>query len=167
MIQTLFGPVEQEPSLLEKSKSGVQKTRAGLVSALENAIEEKKEIDADLLDELEHTLISADIGVKTTEEILAPIRERVQRHQLNDAGELKGLIREHLQWSDSGTLTLGYRRHEQFMGRELSVRWLRQPDGQDGHSWIGAGLVGDLQRGDQLADGGAVRRQRESAGGDV
>ena len=34
MIQTLFGSVEQEPSLLEKLKSGVQKTRAGLVSAL-------------------------------------------------------------------------------------------------------------------------------------
>ena len=70
MIQTLFGSVEQEPSLLEKLKSGVQKTRAGLVSALEDALQGKKEIDADLLDELESTLISADIGVRTTEEIL-------------------------------------------------------------------------------------------------
>ena len=33
MIQTLFGSLEQEPSLLEKLKSGVQKTRAGLVTA--------------------------------------------------------------------------------------------------------------------------------------
>ena len=70
MIQTLFGAVEQEPSLLEKLKSGVQKTRAGLVSALEDAIQGKKDIDADLLDELEYTLISADIGVGATEEIL-------------------------------------------------------------------------------------------------
>ena len=96
MIQTLFGSVEQEPSLLEKLKSGVQKTRAGLVSALEDALQGKREIDADLLDELEFKLISADIGVRTTEEILDRIRERVGRHQLNDAGELKGLIREHL-----------------------------------------------------------------------
>jgi fused signal recognition particle receptor len=96
MIQTLFGSVEQEPSLLEKLKSGVQKTRAGLVSALEDALQGKREIDADLLDELESTLIGADIGVRTTEEILDRIRERVGRHQLNDAGELKGLIREHL-----------------------------------------------------------------------
>jgi len=96
MIQTLFGSVEQEPSLLEKLKSGVQKTRAGLVSALEDALQGKREINADLLDELEFTLISADIGVRTTEEILDRIRERVARHQLNDAGELKGLIREHL-----------------------------------------------------------------------
>jgi fused signal recognition particle receptor len=96
MIQTLFGSVEQEPSLLEKLKSGVQKTRAGLVSALEDALQGKREINADLLDELEFTLISADVGVRTTEEILDRIRERVARHQLNDAAELKGLIREHL-----------------------------------------------------------------------
>ena len=96
MIQTLFGSVEQEPSLLEKLKSGVQKTRAGLVSALEDALQGKKQIDADLLDELEFTLISADVGVRTTEEILERIRQRVERHQLNDAAELKGLIREHL-----------------------------------------------------------------------
>jgi len=96
MIQTLFGSVEQEPSLLEKLKSGVEKTRAGLVSALDDALYGKKEIDADLLDELEFTLISADMGVRTTDEILDRIRERVGRHQLNDAAELKGMIREHL-----------------------------------------------------------------------
>ena len=96
MIQTLFGSVEQEPSLLEKLKAGVQKTRAGLVSALEDAIQGRKEIDADLLDELEFTLISSDMGVQTTEEILQRIRQRVERHQLNDAAELRGLIREQL-----------------------------------------------------------------------
>ncbi len=96
MIQTLFGSIEQEPTLLEKLKSGVQKTRAGLVSALEDAVQGKREIDAELLDELEFTLISADIGVRTTQEILDRIRERVERHQLADAGELRGLIREQL-----------------------------------------------------------------------
>jgi fused signal recognition particle receptor len=96
MIQTLFGTVEQEPSLLEKLKLGVQKTRAGLVTALEDAIQGKKEIDADLLDELEGTLLAADIGVRTTTEILESIRQRVDRHQLADAAGLKNLIREHL-----------------------------------------------------------------------
>jgi fused signal recognition particle receptor len=96
MIQTLFGSVEQEPSLLDKLKSGVQKTRAGLVSAIEDALQGKKEIDADLLDELEYTLIAADIGVRTTNEILDTIRQRVERHQLADAAELRGLIRERL-----------------------------------------------------------------------
>ena len=96
MIQTLFGSVEPGPSLLEKLKSGVQKTRAGLVNALEDALQGRKEIDAELLDELESTLISADIGVRTTEEILERIRQRVERHQLADSAELKGMIREQL-----------------------------------------------------------------------
>jgi fused signal recognition particle receptor len=96
MIQTLFGTVEPEPSLLEKLKSGVQKTRAGLVSALEDALQGKKEIDADLLDDLEYTLIGADIGVRTTDEILERIRQRASRSMVGDAAELRNLIREHL-----------------------------------------------------------------------
>jgi fused signal recognition particle receptor len=96
MIQTLFGSVEQEPTLLEKLKSGVQKTRAGLVTALEDALQGKKEIDADLLDELESTLIGADIGARTTDEILERIRQRVARNMVGDAAEIRNLIREHL-----------------------------------------------------------------------
>ena len=96
MIQTLFGSVEQEPTLLEKLKSGVEKTRAGLVSKLEDALSGRKEIDADLLDQLEYTLIGADIGVKTTTEILERIRQQVGRKMVGDAAELKGLIRQHL-----------------------------------------------------------------------
>jgi fused signal recognition particle receptor len=96
MIQTLFGSVEQEPTLLEKLKSGVQKTREGLVSRIEDVISGRKQIDADLLEELEYTLISADIGVTTTNEILERIRERVDRKLVGDSGELRGLIREYL-----------------------------------------------------------------------
>ena len=96
MIQTLFGSVEQEPTLLEKLKSGVQKTREGLVSRIEDVISGRKQIDADLLEELEYTLISADIGVATTTEILDRIRERVDRKLVGDSSELRGLIREYL-----------------------------------------------------------------------
>ncbi|MEN6537721.1 MAG: signal recognition particle-docking protein FtsY [Bryobacteraceae bacterium] len=96
MIQTLFGSAPREPNLLERLKMGVQKTRAGLTSRIEEVLEGKKEIDADLLEELEYTLISADIGVRTTQEILERIRERVDRKLVGDAGELRNLIREHL-----------------------------------------------------------------------
>jgi fused signal recognition particle receptor len=96
MIQTLFGSIEQEPSLLERLKSGVEKTRAGLVTRLEDALAGRKEIDADLLDELEYTLVSADIGIKTTTEILERIRQQVDRKMVGDASELRGLIRQHL-----------------------------------------------------------------------
>jgi len=94
MIQTLFGSIEQEPTLLDKLKSGVQKTRDGLVSRIEDVISGRKTIDSDLLEELEYTLISADIGVTTTNEILERIRERVDRKLVADPTELRGLIRE-------------------------------------------------------------------------
>ncbi len=96
MIQTLFGSVPQEPNLLDRLKAGIQKTRAGLVDRLEEALAGRKEIDADLLEELEYTLIGADVGVQTAGEILESIRQRVDRHLVNDAAELKNLIRENL-----------------------------------------------------------------------
>lgn len=84
------------PSLLDRLKQGIQKTRTGLVSKVEDVLLGKKEIDSDLLEELEYTLISADIGVKTATEILEGIRQRVERHLVNDPGELRQLISEHL-----------------------------------------------------------------------
>jgi fused signal recognition particle receptor len=96
MIQTLFGSVPQEPSLLDRLKAGIEKTRTGFVDRIEDVLAGKKEIDSDVLDELEYTLITADIGVKTATEILEEIRMRVDRRMVGDAAELKNLIREHL-----------------------------------------------------------------------
>ena len=101
MFKTLFGASSttepsKEPSLLERLKAGVQKTRAGLMEKLEDAVSGRKEISAEVLEELEYALITADIGTKTTAEILERIRERVARHLVGDAGELKGLIRQYL-----------------------------------------------------------------------
>jgi fused signal recognition particle receptor len=83
-------------SLLDRLKAGIQKTRAGLVERVEDLVQGKKQIDADLLEELEYTLIGADIGVRTATEILETIRQRVDRRMINDASELKGLIRDQL-----------------------------------------------------------------------
>ncbi len=88
MIQTLFGPAKPpEPNLLERLKAGVQKTRAGLMEKIEDAVGGRKEIDADVLEELEYALITADIGAKTTSEILERIRQRVDRRMVGDFGE--------------------------------------------------------------------------------
>ncbi len=83
-------------SLLDRLKQGIQKTRAGLVTKVEDVLLGKKEIDADLLEELEYTLITADLGVRTTTEILEGIRQKVERHLVNDPSELRALIRERL-----------------------------------------------------------------------
>jgi fused signal recognition particle receptor len=97
MIKTLFGSMPaKEPSLLEKLKAGVQKTRAGLMEKIDDAVQGRKEIDSDVLEELEYALITADIGSRTTTEVLERIRERVARQQVGDAAELKRLIRQYL-----------------------------------------------------------------------
>jgi fused signal recognition particle receptor len=67
-----------------------------LMEKLEDAVSGRKEIDADVLEELEYALITADIGAQTTGEILERIRQRVDRRQVGDIAELKQLIREHL-----------------------------------------------------------------------
>ncbi len=95
-IQTLFGSVPAEPNLLDRLKAGIQKTRSGFVDRLEDVLAGKKEIDAELLDELEYTLITADLGVRTVEDILENIRRRVDRKMTGDAAEIRNLIREQL-----------------------------------------------------------------------
>jgi fused signal recognition particle receptor len=85
-----------KPSLLERLKAGVQKTRAGLMEKIEDAISGRKEISADVLEELEYALITADIGAATTAEILERIRQRMERRLAADTTELKQLIRQYL-----------------------------------------------------------------------
>ena len=95
-IQTLFGSVPTEPNLLDRLKAGIEKTRSGLVDRIEDVLSGKKQIDADLLEELEYTLITADLGVRTVQDILDRIHQRIDRKQTGDAAEIRALIREHL-----------------------------------------------------------------------
>ncbi len=83
-------------SLLDRLKVGIQKTRSGLVGSLDNLIHGKREIDPELLEELEYSLISVDIGVRTAGEILESIRQKVERNVLKDASELRGVVRQEL-----------------------------------------------------------------------
>ena len=63
---------------------------------LEEVISGKKQIDAELLEELEYTLITADLGVRTVTGILDEIRASVNRKQSSDAEEIRGMIQRNL-----------------------------------------------------------------------
>ncbi|MGE5324168.1 MAG: signal recognition particle-docking protein FtsY [Actinomycetota bacterium] len=95
MIQTLFGT--PEPTFLDKMKQAVTRTRENLSDRIDEALAFTKEIDRNTLDELEAILITADLGTKTTEEILSRLREMADRRQIKDANELKGLIKEQIE----------------------------------------------------------------------
>jgi fused signal recognition particle receptor len=94
MIQTLFGG--SEPSFLDRMKQAVTRTRENLSERIDEALAFTKEIDRSTLDELEAILITADLGSKTTQEILGKLREKADRKQIKDAGELKRLIKEQI-----------------------------------------------------------------------
>src|ERR1700735_4444213 len=84
---SLFG--KSGPSLLERLKQSVSKTRTELSARVEQLLTGTRPVDPQLLKELETALLSADIGVRTTKEVLAALREQVNEHKLVDATELK------------------------------------------------------------------------------
>jgi fused signal recognition particle receptor len=96
MITTLFTAPPPKPTLYERFKTAVSKTRDDLVERIDDIFQGKKVIDEELLEELEMTLISADLGVRTTDEILEEIRTKLDRKQLSDPQELKGHIAKHM-----------------------------------------------------------------------
>lgn len=92
----LFQKLENRQGFLSKLKTAVAATKSNLVARIEDVIQGKKEIDANLLDELESVLIGSDIGIETTNELLAKIRNQVSRHQLNDPAQLRVMIKSEL-----------------------------------------------------------------------
>jgi len=98
MIQTLFGSLEEEkkPSFLDRMKHAVTRTRENLADRIDEVVSLGKEIDRNTLDDLEATLIAADLGTTTTQEVLGKLREKADRKQIKNAGELKRLLKEEL-----------------------------------------------------------------------
>jgi fused signal recognition particle receptor len=84
---SLFGP--PEPTLLERLKESVTKTRTELAAQVEQILTGNRPVDPELLKHLETALLGADIGVRTTKEVLASLRQQVNEHKLTETAELK------------------------------------------------------------------------------
>ncbi len=91
---TLFG--KPEPTLLERLKDSVAKTRSQLATRVEELLAGERRIDPELLAELENALLAADLGVRTTREILQAVRDKVERNALTDAAQLKAELKSQL-----------------------------------------------------------------------
>jgi fused signal recognition particle receptor len=91
---SLFG--KPEPTLAERLKASVSKTKAALSETVDTIFLGEKKVDPALLKQLETALISADLGVGTTREILDAVREKLDRNALSDASQLKGEIKSHI-----------------------------------------------------------------------
>jgi fused signal recognition particle receptor len=93
---SLFGKNEPEPTFLEKLKKSVGKTRAVLSETVDTIFLGQRRIDPAILKKLETALLSADLGVKPTREILDAVREKMDRNALSDSAQLKHEIKSHI-----------------------------------------------------------------------
>jgi len=93
-LQAQEAALEQEFSA--RFRRAVAATRESLSDRLDTVFQGLKQIDENLLDELEEALIAADIGVSTTQHILETVRRGVARKQINDLETLKRAIKDEL-----------------------------------------------------------------------
>src|SRR5205814_4639 len=85
---TLFGtPKKKEPTVFEKIKAAVQQTKQNFTEQIQDLVEGQKEIDANMLEQLEAIMIGADIGVATTNDILKTINDRKTSEPLSGRRE--------------------------------------------------------------------------------
>src|SRR5579859_1735411 len=105
MFKSLFGIKEDkaaaenaaaEPGLLERMKQAVTRTRENLAARIEQIAAIGREIDHETLEELEAALIGADLGAKTSHELLEAIRLKAQDNEIKDATELKRLLKSEI-----------------------------------------------------------------------
>jgi len=76
--------------------NAIAKTRDSINTRLDTIFEGRKQIDEQLLDELEEMLISTDIGVQTTMQVLEAVRKGVSRQEINDISALKATMKNEL-----------------------------------------------------------------------
>jgi len=87
-------PPEKKKGLFARLKAGLSRTRGGITDGLADLVLGKKAIDDDVLDEIETLLLTSDVGVEATKEIIVDLTGRIQRKQLADADTLFAALRE-------------------------------------------------------------------------
>jgi fused signal recognition particle receptor len=88
----LFGKKEKE-----SLDQGLQKTKEGFLSKLTKAVAGKSTVDEEVLDNLEDALVSADVGIDTTVEIIKRIEERVSKDKYLGISELNGILQNEIE----------------------------------------------------------------------
>ncbi|HXH22140.1 MAG TPA: signal recognition particle receptor subunit alpha, partial [Dehalococcoidia bacterium] len=93
-------PLAEEPS--EAQRIAEQKTEQALARTRRSwfgriaSILDRGRIDEDLWLELEEIMLGADVGLRTTEKILARVRERVEKERVREAHEVRQLLKDEM-----------------------------------------------------------------------
>lgn len=83
---------EKKKGFFARLKDGLNKTRKNIINSIDNVLSAFTKIDEDLFEELEETLIMADIGVETTSKIIESLREAVKKQRINEPMQIKQLL---------------------------------------------------------------------------
>ena len=78
----------------ERLEEGLQKTRSGLFQKFDRLVRGKDTVDETTLDELEEALVTSDVGVRTTLDVIRRLEERIARDKYVSAAELQSVIRD-------------------------------------------------------------------------
>ena len=81
-------------NVFEKLKVGLTKTRDGLTDKINEALKLAVTIDEDLYEELEEILITSDIGMDTTVEIIDRLKEKIRKEKINDTNMVLPALKE-------------------------------------------------------------------------
>jgi fused signal recognition particle receptor len=87
---------KENKSFFAKLKEGLIKTKKNLTDQIEGVIFQHKKINDNFLDELEEILITSDMGVETTMDIIEYIKEETKKRKFEDTLEIKEIIKEYL-----------------------------------------------------------------------
>ena len=82
--------------LLGRLRTALRRTRENLASGLADLFSRGRKIDAGLIDEVEETLLGADVGVELTDRIVADLHDRLKRRRLADGAAVLETLREHM-----------------------------------------------------------------------
>src|ERR1700752_2696134 len=92
LFDKLFGKKEKE-----SLDQGLQKTKEGFLTRLTKAVAGKSTVDEEVLDTLEDALVSADVGIDTTVQIIKQIDNRVARDKYVNTSELNNLLQQEIE----------------------------------------------------------------------
>ncbi len=87
---------ERKGGLFARLAQGLKRTRSGITEGVASLVLGKKAIDDDVLEEIETLLLTSDVGIEATREIVADLTQRVSRKQLKDADALFDALRENM-----------------------------------------------------------------------
>jgi len=85
-----------KPGLLDRMKQAVTRTRESLSSKIDGLVALTRTVDEQTLESLESVLLTSDLGVQTTTDILAALRDRARHQAIRDGAELRSLLKQQL-----------------------------------------------------------------------